>query len=141
MPSVILANADLALFSDPNGTRVVLPRVKAQARNRSFQQTVVQFEGDSQPTQFRGVARPRSYGMTARFLSAEHSTMNSLLALFESAFDAADGRLLLRTNAFLVTGLNPIEAIVAADVAETPVGGQAWDVSWTAQTVKFSLAV
>ena len=141
MATPVLANADIALFTDPAGTRVVLPRVKSQTDGRPKEQTIVRFEGHALETQFRGEGQPRSYQLTVRFLAAEHATMGALLALFDTAHAASDGRLLLRLNAFNVADLNPIEAITVENPTRSPVGGQAWDVSFVAHAVEFSLAV
>ena len=141
MSYVTLAKPDIALFSNVSGTRVVLPRMSGQGRKRTFEQSSVRFEGDNCDTTFRGQGRGRQYSLRVRFTGAEHATMASLLALFDMAQDAADGRLQLRTNAFSVAGLNPLEVVTVSEIDEQPVGGLAWDVSFTASTVEYTLAV
>lgn len=141
MPAIELDLADIALFSDPDGTRVQLPRLTGLSRSRNFDQALVRFEGDEHPTPFRGEGRPRSMPLAVRFLDTEHATAAALIALFEAAQDAPDPRLLLRVPVGLVEALNAIEVVTVADVSEVVVDGRAIDVTFTANTVAYTIEV
>lgn len=139
MAGVVLERADLALWSDVAGTRVVIPRLQVLTPSRRYEQVLVRFEGDTDRTAFRGEGRFRSYQMTARFVEAEHSTLVALLDLFDAAHDDVDGRLLLRTHVGVVSGLNPVEAVVVSEVSSPWSRGLVGDVSFTAETVAYTL--
>lgn len=141
MGGIVLAKPDLALFSDVEATRVTIPRLRGISRTRRFDQTLVRFEGDEQPTPFRGEGRPRTYPLVARYFANEHDDLAALLALFELAQDAPDPRMLLRITAGLVPELNAIEVVVVSEITDTFVPGQAVDVSWTASTVAYTIEV
>jgi hypothetical protein len=143
MAGIVLDFPDIALFSDPVNTRVVLPRMSGQVRHRAFESTMVRFEGDTAPTPFSGEGRTVTYDLKIRFrgdeLGHEHDVLLDLLDLFEAAHAAPDPRLLLRTNAGRVDGLNPIEVVIVSDVHETPVSGRVWDVTFVATAVEYSV--
>lgn len=139
MAGVLLERAELALWSDVAATRLLLPRVQVLTPSRRFEMALVRFEGDTDRTAFRGEGRSRSYQMTARFLEGEHSTLVALLDLFDAAHDDLDGRLLLRTHVGVVPGLNPVEAVVVSEVSAPWQRGLAADVSFTAETVTYTL--
>lgn len=141
MPAIELTQADIALFADPDTTRVILPRVTALQRTRTFDQAFVRFEGDQHPTPFRGEGRPRTIPVTCRFLDSEHATAAALIALFEAAQDAPDPRILIRVPVGLVADLNAIEVVTVSEVTETLVDGRAIDVAFTANTVAYTIEV
>lgn len=141
MATVHLQKPDLALFSDPVNTRVIVPHMIAAPRTRRWEQASVRFEGDTAPTVFRGEGVGRSYGIVCRYSHVEHDDMAALLRLLESAHTAPDGRIQLRTNFFDAGGLDRYEVVTVADVTETHVKARAWDVSFTATTVQHTLAV
>lgn len=141
MASVELAKPDMSLFSDMAGTRVVLPRMTGQTRTRTFETALVRFEGDEAPTPFRGGGAGRAYNLMVRYSGKEHAQMAALLNLFRQAHDAVDGRIALRTNAYQVADLQPFEVVSVDSISETPIGGLAWEVSWVATAVQFSIEV
>lgn len=138
---LILTVPDIALFSDPEGTRVEIPHLRGQRRTRRFDQTVVLFEGDDFPTAFRGVGRSRTYDLECVYTASEHLAMRQLLDLLEDAHDAVDGRLQLRTNAGQVEGLDPVAVVTVAEVPEEPLGGLGWRVTFTATVVQHTVEV
>lgn len=141
MSTLTLTYPDIGRFADFEATRVALPRLGGMSLNETFEETLVHFEGDTQPTPFAGEGIPRAWALSVRFALAEHATMNSLIALFRSANAAADRRLMIRMNAFTVADLNPIEVVTVSAFAATPAGGRVWDVAFTANTVSYSVAV
>jgi hypothetical protein len=141
MAGIVLPHADIALFSDPVASRVIFPRVQALPQTRRYERTVVRFEGDDQPTPFGGEGRPRSYQLQARFLSGEQATLAALIALLDLAHQAPDPRLLLRTHVALIGELNEIEVVTVDEVVTTPAGAGVFDVTFTANTVAYTIAV
>lgn len=144
MSTVDLGRADLALFSDPVATRVVIPALTAIPARRSRAGTLVQFEGDKFPTGFRGTARSWTFDLTCRFTADQHAELLALLTLIdETAPDSPDSRLLLRTHLGLAPGLNSTVAVQVFDVAPTPAadGPGVFDVQFTATVVNHTLAV
>lgn len=144
MTGVALTRADIALFSDPASTLLVIPRLQVMQRTRQPEQTLVRFEGDVSPTLFRGEGLEVSYPLTARYLEDEHADAYALLALFETAhLDAADGRLQLRAHAGAVGGLNPFEVIAVSDITEGAgaAGDGVWDISFTATRLTYTIEV
>lgn len=136
-----LGRADIALWSNVAGTRLVIPALQVLTPSRRYEQTLVRFEGDVDRTAFRGEGRSRSYQLTARYTQAEHEDLAALLALFDAAHDDVDGRLALRTHVGSAAGLNPLEAVVVSDVSAPWSRGLASDVSFVAETVAYTLAV
>lgn len=141
MASVILTRSDLALFSDPGNTRVVIPHLIAAPRTRNREQATVRFEGDEYDTVFRGQGRSRTYDLTCRYGQLEHGEMAQLVELLEDAHDAPDGRLQLRTHFFDVPGLQPYEVVTVGQFTEQHLGAKAWDVKFSATTVQHTIAV
>lgn len=143
MASVDLGRADLALFSDPGSTRVIIPTLLAMSQRRSRAKAFVTFEGDEYPTAFHGTARSRAFDLTCRFSSEEHATMLALIDLVDEVSPSAgDTRLLLRTHIGLAPGLNPSVAVeLTSEVTEAPLGAGNVDVSFSVQVVQFSFAV
>ena len=144
MASVLLVKPDIALFADPGPSRVVVPHLVAAPRTRRREKVPVRFEGFDAPVSFRGEARTRSYTLTCRYVHDEHAQMKALIDLLESAEDAPDDRLQLRTSFFATStfaGLDLYEVVVAGDVTETHLGGRAWDVSFVVNTVDYTLEV
>lgn len=142
MATVVLNKPDIALFADPGSTIIVIPHLIAAPRSRSFEQASVRFEGDDDVTTFRGEGRHRSHELVARFAADQHTDMLALVDLFETAHQAADGRLQLRTNFFNETpGLQPYEVVTVAKFAEQRAGGRVWDVRFTAESAAFTIEV
>lgn len=141
MAGIILAKPEIALASDYEGTRLILPRI-AVARRRSYDQVLVgPADGDEFPMSFGGFGKGRTFDAKVRYSYQEHDEMAALVDLFEMAHASPDRRLVLRPNQFLVGGLDDVNWIVVAEVAESYVGGQAWDVAFTATTVVGSAQV
>lgn len=143
MASVALGRADLALFSEPGTTRVVIPTLYAMAQRRGRARAFVQFEGDDYPTAFHGTSRTRAFDLTCRFASDEHAEMLALLDLVdETAPGSPDPRLLLRTHIGLAAGLNPSVAVeLTSEVTESPLGAGVFDVVFSVQVVQHSFEV
>jgi hypothetical protein len=142
MAGVTLAHADIALWSDVAGTRLVIPRLQVLAPAEVLEQAYIRFEGDERKTGFRGEGKDLVLSMTARYLSTEHADAAALVELFRYAHDTdPDGRLQLRTHAGLVAGLNDLEAVMVASFGRPIVRGLNVDVAFTAQAVQYTLAV
>lgn len=141
MAAVTLERADIAGWWDVAGTRLVIPRLQVLTPSERVETAFVRFEGDEARTGFRGEGRESSFAMTARYLSGEHDQAADLLALFRTAHDEVDGRLLLRTHLGEVAGLNELEAVLVAEWSRAYAGAGVVDVSFTAESVAFSLSV
>lgn len=141
MTAIVLPNADIALWTDPAGTRVAIPHLTAVGDTRTYSGVVVQFAGDTLPTPFRGEARSGSYRLTARFKQAEQATLLALLALFSTAAAAADSRLQLRTHYGQVAGLDDVLAVAVFGVEVSPQTGLYVDVAFTAEVVASTVEV
>lgn len=139
--SVPLERADIALLSDIEATRIQLPRLRAAAPTNTREGVRTRFSGDTLPTPFRGEGRDRTIPLVARFLASEQQTMVDVIALFDMAHDAVDGRLLLRTHLGLVAGFDPTLAVVVFDDSVAPVDYGSWDLSFTAMAVEWSVEV
>jgi len=138
--TVVLVRADIALWSDPASSRVQLDRLQVLSPADAFETVFQRFEGYDDDSGFRGEGQNRVYQMTARFVSGEHDAAAALVALFRTAHrDDPDGRLLLRTHAGEVAGLNDIEAVLVSGFTRAPALAGVVDVSWTAQTVVYTL--
>lgn len=141
MAGVELPRPDIGLYDDFAATRVEIPHLVGQNRKRQADKTTVLFDGLTGETAFRGEGRVRSYPLRSRYVYSEHDEMRALVDLLEAAEAADDGRLLFRTNARLVSGLDLVEVVVAFDVDEEHLGGQAWDVVFTVSTVEHSFGL
>ena len=142
MTSLTLGKADLSLWSDPASTLVQIPHLGGAARMLRTAGTTVQFEGDDFPTPFRGTSRHVTYNLTARYGGFEHDQAAALLELLDEIAPAApDSRLLLRTHAGQVAGLDPAVAVVVFEVATTPAVGFILDVTFTATVVQSTVEV
>lgn len=135
--SVTLDRAWIGLWTAPE-TQLLIPRLTAMPISVAYAGTTVQFAGDDFPTAFRGESQTKSYQMTARYMKTDQDQMLDLLNLFAQAANAADSRLLLRTNAGQVAGLNDSVAVVVFGVQPTPGMGLYWDVNFTANVVQSS---
>lgn len=141
MPTLTLAKADLALFSDLAGSRVQIPHLTASAPTRAYAGTAVKFAGDAYPTPFRGEGRAKSWQLTARYLASEQASATELLDLIELAADSPDSRLFLRTHYGQVAGMNDALAVVVFGVDPQPQMGQYVDIGFTASAVAYILEV
>lgn len=143
MASVELGRADLALFSDPGSSRVVIPTLLAMSQRRSRARAFVTFEGDEYPTTFHGTSRSRTFDLTCRYSSTQHDQMLALINLVDEVSPAAgDTRLLLRTHIGLASGLNPSVAVeVTSDITEAPIGAGNIDLTFSVQVVAHTFEV
>lgn len=142
MTALVLLRADIALWSDPVASRVILDRLQVLQPPETFEQVFVRFEGDERSTGWRGEGTDATFQMTARFISGEHQAAADLLALFRTAHRTdPDGRLLLRTHVGEVAGLNHMEAVLVPTFTPAPARAGVTDISFTAQAVNFTLAV
>jgi len=66
MAVVSLGRADLALFADPAGTRIVIPALTAATRRRASAGALVQFEGDENPRRVLAAAAARACDVLKR---------------------------------------------------------------------------
>lgn len=140
MSSIVLTHADIALWSDPVGSRVVLDVLQVLNQADEYESVGQRFEGDGDATAFRGAGQSRTFQMTARFVAGQHDDAARLLALFRTAHrDDPDGRLQLRSHLGDVEGLDDLEAVRVSGVTRTWGRAGLLDVSWTATTVLFSL--
>lgn len=135
MARLELQHADLALYADLSD-RVTLTRLTGMERSRDLAGTTVLFEGDTDPTPFRGQGLGRTYNLSVAFGVDEHADMVALLSLLERAHQAPDGRLLLRTHIGTVAGLDPATVVSVFGVTESPLGGRGWQVRFTAVRVR-----
>jgi hypothetical protein len=138
--AVVLAKADLALFADLT-QRVQIPRLTASAPARKYAGATVQFAGDQYPTPFRGTTRAKSWAFTARYMAADQALMLSLISLIETAADAPDSRLLLRTHYGQAVGLDEATAVIVLEVDPAPQMGLYADLSFTCEACQFTLEV
>jgi hypothetical protein len=143
MASIALATPDIARLDDIAGTRIEIPHLLTADRSHGRDEALVQFDGDTYPTAYRGVHKSRTLQCNARFpgREAEHADLLALLDLFDSCFDATDGRLLLRTNRGLVAGLDPIEVVTVSSWTEPRLVGLVYDVGFTATRVEHTIEV
>jgi hypothetical protein len=140
MSAVSLGKADLALFSDLT-QRVTVPHLLASPQSRGYAGTTVQFAGDTLPTPFRGTTRRKSWAMTARYLRTEQAGLLALIQLVETAADAPDSRLLLRTHYGQAAGLDESVAVVIFNLEPAAQMGLYADLSFTAEAVQYTLEV
>ncbi len=127
------------LLADPAGTLVAIPHLVGGTRAGDAEVARVRFEGDVYETEFGGEGRSVTYSLTARYAFNEHAQWKALRGLLEAARTSPDRRLGLRTRAGQVPGLDDFTVVTVSNVTETPLGGQAWDVSFTASAVQHEL--
>lgn len=141
MTAVVLGKADIALWSDPGATRVVIPHLGGAARNLGTSGAVVQFEGDDYPTPFRGTSRSATYDLTCRYGAHEHDQLLALVRLLDEVAPAApDSRLMLRTHVGQVAGLDPVVAVVVFAVPPVPARGLVVDLQFQATVVQSTVS-
>jgi hypothetical protein len=138
--SVVLSNARIGLWSDPS-TQLAIPHLTGYPITVAYDGTSVRFAGDKYPTGFRGEGTAKSYAMTARYMQSERADLLALMGLFDLAHASADSRLLLRTHAGQVAGLDTAEAIQVFGHQPSPGLGLYWDLTFTAVVVQHSFAV
>lgn len=125
--------ADIALLSDPGATKVVIPFLSALSTPFGRDTTFVRFAGDTYPTAWHGEGRSAYFPLTCLFPRARHDQLDALLRLLRDVAPAApDPRLLLRTHAGLVPGLNAA-SVVEVDGEVTP--------NWSAAMVTVAFTV
>lgn len=103
--------ADIALATDPDVTRLQIQRLVTQDQSRSGEGAFVRFEGRTLPTGFRGEGIGNEWNLEAIYGRRDHVDALSLHQLLDYAFQAADGRLILRTAGGQVSGMNSEEFI------------------------------
>lgn len=151
MSRIVGARADLCLLADTS-TRVHIPSLMAMPRRRARAGTLVQFEGDEFPTEFRGTARSGGFDLSCRYPTRDRALHVALVRLIDELAPAAfDSRLLLRTHvedAHLLP--QPLQQYVAGGAAvavsvfellETPLQAGAVDVTFTATIVQHTFKV
>jgi hypothetical protein len=139
---VDLTDADLALFSDPVGTRVAIPFLTAFAPQVQPEVVLRRFEGERSPRMFRGEGVTRSMSLSMLFPSDYHQDALALESLLRFAFEEApDGRLQLRTNAGRVGGLDPLEVVAVTSWADVPQVGLHRVFTLEATRVQYALGV
>jgi len=142
MTAVILDKPEIAMASDYEGTRLILPRLANSQPTTVPEVTVVgPADGDEYPVAFGGRGRRETYELSVRFSRFEHDEMAALLDLFTLAHRSPDRRLVLRPNAFLVVGLDPVAWMIVTQWRRAYLQGQAWDVAWTGERVVGSAEV
>jgi len=145
MASIVLAKPDIGLVADFAATRLEIPHLRPGAFSQSWDEVSVHFyeEGDepSDPVPYRGSGRARTKDLTARFPHTEHAQMVALLDLFAVARMAPDGRLMLRTNRGLVSGLDEVNVGTVPAWQEVWLGGMAWDVTFTFAHARHTVGV
>jgi hypothetical protein len=134
----ILEHADLALLSDPVATRVVLRRPTGQAKTVTGEGTYVRFEGRTRPTSARGEGLANVWQIELVFARSEHAEALAVEALLETAFTAADDRLVLRTRLGTVEGLDPVQVVSVHAWQPTPQAGGVRRLSFEATEVDWS---
>lgn len=141
MASIVLSRADLALFSSPGTTRVVIPTLTSMSQRRSRAKAFVTFEGDEFPTVFHGTTRSREFDWTCFYSYEEHAEMLSLINLVDEIAPAAsDTRLLLRSHIGLAAGLNPSVAVeLMSEVVEEPLGAGNFNIRFSVRVVNHNL--
>lgn len=138
MVAVTLDRADIYLYADPS-RRVVINRLREATPTIHVEETAVHLEGYTAPVTFRGERFSRDWDLVAMFASTEHQDAADLEELFADAYQAADGRLVLRTHLGLVAGLDPINVVRVFPWAPGVQQGQIRTVRFTAVGVHHTL--
>ena len=137
--SLELATADIALLSDPIGSRVVLPRLLRADPTETDDSTLVHLEGLELPVVSTGPHTDLTIGCLARFGEFEHDRCLDLIDLFRTARTSADRRLVLRTNAGHVGGFDEFNVGVVRNIPRTRLVGVTHDVPFTFEAVHYEL--
>lgn len=140
MAHVTLSEPDIALFSDPAGSRVALPTLVDQSPDTATDSAAVLFEGDTAPTAFWGEPISSTWKLAATFGGDDQQGAADLIALFKAAHVSADRRLQLRTLA-LVEDLADLAVVTVSRWRQAR--GSAWTltVEFEAQEVAYTLEV
>lgn len=141
MASLVLTVADLALVSDPENTRVELTNVDEQTPTWEAAQALVQFDGYTDPTLYRGERVTATWGLSVSFAPSDHEGCYQLLALLQTAHSATDGRLQLRTIGSSVAGLDDVQVVAVPSWTPRRIEGGAWQVDMTAHRVAWTAEV
>ena len=140
--STDLGKAELALWSDPVGTRIVIPHLVAMPITRLRDRVAVRFLGDQFPTGFHSEGRDHNYALSSIYGRDEHAELLDLTDLLDEIAPAAvDRRLLLRTHWSLAPGLDVAVAVeVTGPLTVTP-DSPAVAVTFTVQVVQHTFVV
>lgn len=147
MTRLELGRADLALFTDPIGSRVLIPHLVGLVRTRERVGVDVRFEGDEWPTPFDGEGRLGQLDLTCRYGESDLAQRIALEHLVDELAPARfDKRLLLRLHLDSGADLAPeLQTFVAAGNAlavrirrlvSTPTGAGNADITATATVVQ-----
>jgi hypothetical protein len=140
LTALTLAQPDIGLYLDFEATRIVIPHLQVAVPSELWDETAVMFDGDTDPTAYRGDNRTAAVECRARSTHTEHANITALLELFRSARVAADARLLLRVNHGVVAGFDELLVGTVPAWSRVNVTGQAWDVGFTFNRRQFDLA-
>lgn len=142
MAKVDLGRAELALFSNPASTLVVIPSLSALTVTDGRDRVALRYLGDTFPTGHHGEGRDHRYALTCRYPRKNHDGLLALQRLLdEVAPAAADKRLLLRTHVGLAVGLDVAVAVEVDGLVTRAWAAAVVDVSFTVQVVQHSLEV
>ena len=142
MTRLQLRKPDVALFSDPVGTRVELPRMTVLSRQVEPRAALVSFEGYDDPVLIRGAAgRRRPVDIGVSYFRQEHQQLVALLALLERLQTAPDGRLQVRSVTSDTPGLDGLLVVGVTSWSEVPARQGVRTVSISATRTYHSLGV
>lgn len=141
MAAVTLTENDIALFSDPEGTRVVIPHLTGKGPQLQAASRLEHFDGFDFPVEYRGEARSDQVTVECRWTPAQHEDLVAFLDLWETSTTAADSRFQLRTRIGSVAGLNPLEVVSIPQLSHPFQAAGFVTVSFTAYRVYHTLEV
>jgi len=141
VPTPVFTQCDIYMMSDPDGTRVVIPRLIQSEISETRDATHVHFDGDEWPTNFRGPQKGRTVQCRAVWEGdvAGHEGWYDLVTLFDTAWAADDGTLVLRTARGLVAGLDPLEVGSVSEWTQPRMAGWVWSVQFTLTRTQYTV--
>lgn len=139
--SLTLQTGDIALWSDPIGTRVLIPHLVRADPTESDDSTLVHLEGLELPVAYTGTHTDTTVQCLARWTEYEHDLLLAFVDLLRTARAADDRRLLLRTNGGAVGGFDELHVGVVRSIPRTRATGRAYDIPFVLEAVHYDLEV
>ena len=146
MASVTLTTPDISMWSDVDGTRLEIDNLILADIDEQHDAALVWFDGGDYgqlPVEYRGTGRTAGLQCSARFpgKAAGHTSCTALIALFRTARESADARLMLRTIAGLVDGFDEAYVGRVSSWQRPRVLGQFYDVTFRLDLVDATVEV